>query len=76
MGVPTATRIPIPPPACQRSCVLRANSLAVTLPGGELHAVTKKQDQKGWKARQEKLSAGRGQKQNRPRGHRHTRDDL
>jgi DNA repair ATPase RecN len=55
---------------------IEVNKLDITLPEGELHAATKKQDPKGWKARQEKLSAGRGQKQNRPRGHRHTRDDL
>jgi hypothetical protein len=55
---------------------IEVNKLDITLPGGELHAATKKQESKGWKAQQEKLSAGRGQKQKRPRGHRNTRDDL
>ena len=48
---------------------IEVNKLDITLPGGELHAAAKKQESKGWKTRQEKLSAGRGQKQNRPRGY-------
>jgi hypothetical protein len=54
---------------------IEVNKLDITLPGSELHAATKKQESRGWKARQEKLSAGRGQKQGRARGYRQTRDD-
>jgi hypothetical protein len=55
---------------------IEVNKLDITLPGGELHAATKNQESKGWKARQEKLSAGRGQKQGRSPGYRHSRDDT
>lgn len=37
---------------------IEVNKLDITLPGGELHAATRKEESKGWKARQEKLSAG------------------
>lgn len=38
---------------------IEVNKLDITLPQGDLHAATKMQESKGWKARQEKLSAGR-----------------
>jgi len=41
----------------------------------ELHTATKKQDQKGWKARQEKLAGKDKHVQKRGKGYRHTKDD-
>ncbi|MHC2672776.1 hypothetical protein ACVI1J_004939 [Bradyrhizobium diazoefficiens] len=52
---------------------IEVNKLDITLPHGELHGPDKKQE-KGWKARQTKLSGS--QKQSRSRGYRRGRDDL
>jgi hypothetical protein len=51
---------------------IEVNKLDIALPHGEFHRVEKKAE-KGWKARREKLAAGKPQK--RPRGFRHTRND-
>jgi hypothetical protein len=37
---------------------IEVNKLDIVLPHGELHGATQKQDSKGWKATQEKNSAG------------------
>jgi hypothetical protein len=51
---------------------IEVNKLDIVLPRGDLHAEGKKQE-KGWKARQAKLSASQKQKQSR--GYRLKRDD-
>jgi hypothetical protein len=54
---------------------IEVNKLDIVLPHDDLDAANKKK-KKGWKARQEKFSAGRGQKQSRPKGYRHGKHDT
>jgi hypothetical protein len=55
---------------------IEVNKLDIILPQGEFRAADKKKEAEGWKARREKLGSGAGQKQKRPRGYRHGREDL
>jgi len=52
---------------------IEVNKLDIILPQGELHADAK--TKKGWKARQDKLGAGKERKQDQSRGYRRGRDE-
>ncbi|EGE59912.1 Relaxase/mobilization nuclease family protein [Rhizobium etli CNPAF512] len=54
---------------------VEVNKFDITLPADELAAESKQAPAKGWKKRQDKLSSGSGQTQNRPRGYRQSREE-
>lgn len=54
---------------------IEVNKIDITVPGDKADATLSKEGKRGWKAKQEKLDS-KGQKQNRPRGYRQSRDDL
>ncbi|MGI8568246.1 MAG: relaxase/mobilization nuclease domain-containing protein [Methylocella sp.] len=64
--------------AQQRQDQIEVNKLDITLPGEKpdaSFAAKKREGKDAWKVRQEKLAERYAQKQNRPKGYRHTRED-